>query len=184
MSFDLQCIVEGDGDVDALPVLVRRVNPVFRCARPIRVPKSKLLKPGELERYAHLAASRITRQTPGGVLLVIDADDDCPKILAPELAARLRGEIGHVPSQVVLACREYESWFIAGIDNAHLSAVADSESTRDAKSVVRQCFKKYSETIDQPRLSEAIDVQRARQRSRSFRRLCHALELLVNAHGR
>ena len=82
-------IVEGSGEVAALPILVRRIAAAAlrgaapQVPRPIRVRRDQFLKENELERYVDLAA----RQSgpDGGVLIVLDADDDCP----PELASRI-----------------------------------------------------------------------------------------------
>lgn len=85
-------IVEGYGDVAAVRVLLRRVlQEQLQCydvgiERPIRVPKGKLLKPGELERAVNLAARRIS--ATDGIVVLVDADDDCPAELAPAMATR------------------------------------------------------------------------------------------------
>jgi hypothetical protein len=39
----------------------------------------------------------------------------------------------------------------------------------------------YKEVQHQPALTEFIDIEHTRQRSRSFRRLCHAIEELLEA---
>jgi hypothetical protein len=69
-------IVEGHGDVEAVPLLLRRVfhehldRTGIEVLRSIRVPKSKLLKDGELERAVELAA----RQTQPGDAVIIISD--------------------------------------------------------------------------------------------------------------
>ena len=60
----LIAVVEGHGEVQAVPILLRRVLheklQIYDIVLepPIRVPKSKLLKQGELERAVELAARR------------------------------------------------------------------------------------------------------------------------------
>ena len=82
MPIRLGCIVEGHGEVEAVPVVVRRIaereSPlsVVQIPNPIRISKDRLVKAGGLERAVELAA-RITGH-PGGVLVVLDSDDDCP----------------------------------------------------------------------------------------------------------
>ena len=85
------CIVEGQGDFNAAPVLLKRlvkfVNPdVYADVRPFRVTRSKLVLLVELERAVERAGRGL--RSPGGVLIVIDSDDDCPKELAPALLDR------------------------------------------------------------------------------------------------
>ena len=73
-------IVEGHGEVAALPVLLRRVaqavapsTPIL-VPRPIRVKRKRVVKPGELERYVQLAA--VHTGTEGAILILLDAEDD------------------------------------------------------------------------------------------------------------
>lgn len=67
----ITAIVEGDGEVAAVPVLVRRAANLMgwhgRVHIPpaIRQPASKLLRPGELERIVGLAARKLGG--PGGM---------------------------------------------------------------------------------------------------------------------
>ena len=88
----LIAIVEGYGEVAAVPVLLRRVlhEKLQRydvgIEPPIRVPKNKLLKPDELERTVNLAARRTS--ATDGIIVLVDADDDCPAELAPAMATR------------------------------------------------------------------------------------------------
>src|ERR1035438_9087889 len=91
------CIVEGQGDVSAAPVLLKRlvtfVNPdIYADVRPFRVGRSKLVLLGELERAVELAGRGL--RSPGIVLIVIDSDDDCPKELAQVLLDRARRAAG------------------------------------------------------------------------------------------
>jgi len=56
MACRIASVVEGHGETEAVPILIRKliatVNPPLAVdvVRPIRVTRSKLLKPGELER--------------------------------------------------------------------------------------------------------------------------------------
>ncbi|MBM3745343.1 MAG: hypothetical protein FJW34_06060, partial [Acidobacteria bacterium] len=102
-------VVEGHGDREALPVLTRRliagINPLLPAdvVRPIRVPRGRLLKSGELERAVQLAA--LDARPGGAVMVVLDADDDCPRTLAPDLLHRASGAAGDLPVSLVLAKR-------------------------------------------------------------------------------
>jgi hypothetical protein len=188
-------IVEGFGEVDAVPALIGRIADVdrpelaLRLPKPIRVPRGRLLKDGELERYAELAAGQVGDR--GGVLVLIDADDDCPAVLGPALAGRLGTAIGHVPSGVVLAKYEFENWFLAGAESlrgtrglpADLTSPIDPEAIRGAKEWIAGRMpvgRGYSETVDQAALVRQVDVPAARGRSRSldkcWREVCKLLD--------
>ena len=64
-------VVEGHGEVEAVPLLLRRFaaqwdpSVSFEALKPVRIARSKLLKQGELERAIELAASKAPE---GGVL--------------------------------------------------------------------------------------------------------------------
>ncbi len=191
---ELASIVEGDGDVEALPVLLRRlaltrqrlVYPTIH--RPIRFPRTKLHKAGELERYCELAARKTRRR--GAVLVLFDSDDDCPKHLAPQLVDRVQKAILEVPCAVVLANREFEAWFLAAAQSiagqralaANLTRPVDPESVRGAKDWLSNHMTghgTYSETVDQAALAGLFDLDEAR-RSRSFDKLCREFDRLLN----
>ena len=65
MSLQIACIVEGHGDRDAVPIVLRRIAvnlqvPVaVNVVASLRTPRSKLIKPGELERAVEFSARRI-----------------------------------------------------------------------------------------------------------------------------
>jgi len=183
MILHLGCIVEGQGDAAAVPVLLRRIGQIIapglelRIERPIRVPRSKIVKPKELERCLELLA----RQTPvpRAFLVLIDADDDCPKRLGPDLLERGRQVRPDVPISVVLEKHEFEAWFLAAIESlsgqrglgASLTPLLEPESIRDAKGHLTRRMvagRSYAETIDQPAMAQRFDLTAARQRSPSF----------------
>ena len=55
------------------------------------------------------------RNTPGctAILVLLDADKDCPRELGIELARRACAAAIGLPVAVVCAKREYENWFLA-----------------------------------------------------------------------
>jgi hypothetical protein len=77
----------------------------------------------------------VARDTgPGAPILVVaDADDDCPATLGPTLLGRARRTDRAVA--VVLAKRELESWFIsATLDQPAFSALIDLDQAAGARS--------------------------------------------------
>ena len=120
MTVAVACIVEGDGEVQALPVLLRRLayeiapDVYLDIEHPILVKEATIKKkPEERKRYVVLAAEKVRAKGPGFVLLLTDADDDgdCPARLGPHLQALLAEFRPDVPGSVVLAKRELEAWF-------------------------------------------------------------------------
>src|SRR3990172_6375612 len=182
MILNLGCIVEGHGDVQAVPVLLRRLQQAWDPAldlnipRPERVGRYKLVKSGELEGRVESVARRLP--TPRAILILIDAEDDCPKQLAPELLARAKEVRPDIPMAVVLAKREFEAWFLAAIESlagrrglsSELPAVLDPEAVSGAKEFLTrnmQGSRAYAETLDQPALAAVFDLELARTRSDS-----------------
>jgi len=186
MPLPVACIVEGHGDVLALPILVRRlaalINPAtyIDVQRPDRHSKSTLLRAGGLESAVELAV----RGLPGlgAVLIVIDSDDDCPKETAPQLLARAeRAAARRRHVSLVLANREFESWFIAAAESVKpgLAAPNSPESIRGAKEwLSKNIFsgRKYSPTVDQPKLASLFDLDSARRRAPSFDKMYREIE--------
>jgi hypothetical protein len=125
-------------------------------------------------------------------VVLIDSDDDCPKDLGPALRERARSARPDLDVAVILARREYEAWFLAGAESlagkrnlrADLSAPVNPEGIRDAKGWLRDNSVgqvKYRPTQDQAALSHFLDLELARTRSRSFRKLWSEIERLLVA---
>ena len=173
-------IVEGPGDEVAAPVLLRRVlgERLGRYDLEVKRPKKakgrgRLVK--RLESFLEYA-----RRTPrcAAILVLLDADKDCPKELGARLACRALTTGVGIPIAVVCAKPEYENWFLASDEGFP----GDVEGFRGAKEWLSHKMPSglaYKETKDQAALSSAIDIEAAFQGSRSFRRLCSALEELV-----
>lgn len=185
----LGLVVEGHGDVAAVPVLIRRMCDHLTLAEsteiaaPHRIARSKLNKMGELERAVELVA----RQTgPGApILVLVDADDDCPATLGRMLLARVSRSDRAVA--VVLAKMEIEAWFIAAANSLRgrrglpvdLTGPANPEAIRDAKGWLGARMPRgYSEILDQPAFSSLIDLDQAAGAS-SFRKLGRDLRRLL-----
>lgn len=192
----LGMVVEGHAEVEAVPLLIRRwglslPTPVtFHVPSPVRVSRGKLLKDTELERATELAAAKAG---PGcAVCVLIDGDDDCPAELGPTLLDRvLRAARNRFLVSVVLAHREFESWFLAAA--ASLAGVRglpdplqppiDVEAIRGAKGWLseRMGTSGYSEVLDKPALVEAMSFDDAQQRSDSFHKFCRELQRFVDS---
>jgi hypothetical protein len=105
----------------------------------------------------------------GGVLVVLDSDDDCPAQAGPNLLTRAAAVRVGLPIAVVLAKHEFESWFIAAAESiagqlglpADLQSPNDPESIRGAKEWLTGKMlgsRSYSPTLDQPALASRFDL--------------------------
>lgn len=191
-------VVEGDGEIEAVPLLVRRIiaelDPAAPVAyrRPVRVTKSKMLRAAELERAIGFVRRGI--QNAGAILVVLNADDDCPATLGPLLLAKARPFTRDCPLSVVVATREFESWFLAAAPSLSgrqrlkngLRAPENVESIRGAKEWLRRNMApgaSYSPTVDQAKLAGSMSLAEART-APSFDRCYREVErLLCTAQG-
>lgn len=180
----IAAIVEGHGECEAIPVLIRRIaltiDPGFEpfILPPIRVPASRLIKTGELERSVELAARKLSGK--GGILVLLDCDWKycCPALEAPALLNRARTARSDMLISVILAKKEYEAWFLAAAESLRgkrglpddLQMPVDPECIRDAKGWLSQYMprgRSYAETADQAAFTSLFDLEMAR-RSDSF----------------
>ena len=115
-------IVEGQGEVFAVPILIRRIAAAVepsvapQVPKPIRVKRHRFLKENELERYVDLAARQAGPD--GCILIILDADDDCPPERASEVLQRATAVRSDCRIRVVLAQREYEAWFLVPLHSS------------------------------------------------------------------
>ncbi len=175
-----------------MPILRRRLlvkleHPEVRVARPFRIPRLKMSQPGEIER----ALSRGIRYREGvdSVLVILDADDDEPLPLERSLLQRCR-EARPLPTVVVAATRELESWFLGSKESlrgvqgirADAKAPEEPETIRGAKERLSRNMEEnrhYVVTVHQPIFAARMDLDLAHQRCLSFRRLVAGLERLL-----
>lgn len=177
-------VVEGHGEVEAAPLLVRRVaawagfEGELVIPPPLRVHRGSVVKEGELERAVELTARKVGEG--GGILVLLDADDDLACQLGPELSRRAIKARSDRRIGVVFAVREYEGWFLAAAESlrghrglaADLGAPDDAEAIRGAKGWLdARMANGYSETIDQAKLTAKFDLDRARSAAPSFDKL-------------
>lgn len=190
------CIVEGDGEVGAVPILLRRViewlrpGAIIEVPAPIRVHKDRLIKrEEEFRKYLALAGEKAANG--GAVLVLLDADDDCPATLGPELLNRAVPVARGSEVSVVLAKHEFEAWFIAAAESLRgrrglaldMNGLEEPEGRRNAKGWLSERIRggRYREVTDQPALTAVFDLASAHAKSRSFRKLCKEVERLADA---
>ncbi len=188
----IQPIVEGDGEVEAVPLLLRRLAtamgiPHVPVGRPIRKDRGQIVKREGMEKAIELA-----RRQPGcrAVFILFDADDLCTKTDASPLQKRVTELARNLPNSLTVANKEYEGWFLAGLEslggtNRNLAPYPhDSDQKRGAKEELeRRLGIYYNERADQPKFSARVDLQQVYRRSRSFQKLVKEYRRLLEQLG-
>jgi hypothetical protein len=185
-------VVEGKGEVEAAPALVRRICYevlsfyALTTTQPVRVTKTTLIRPGELERAIRLAQ---IANGGGPVVVLLDADEDCPAVLGPSLKARANGIVEQQALSVIIPKYEFETWFLTAAESLrgarglrddlqappHPETIRGAQTMADAQHAARQSL---PPTVDQAALVHHMDLQAARS-CRSFDRLCREIERLI-----
>ena len=187
-------IVEGDGEVSAVPVLLRKImEGLMRYDIEIARPKSangraNLKKEGGLERFI-----KYSWKEPdcSAIFILLDAEGECPLEIAREFSNRVESLGILFPVVIVIANRMYETWFLASMKSIagqldlpeNLQPPEDVEAVGNPKAWINRHFPRgraYKETQDQVAMTHLIEIDLAR-RSRSFQRLVHAIEQLLQA---
>ena len=191
-------IVEGHGEVEAVPILIRRISDALQISRPdiaspIRISRNKIVRNGkvekaELERVFQLAYLKL--REPGAILLLLDGNSDCPAKLGPQLLSTMQSIRPDIAVSAVLAKKEYEAWFLAALASLRgkrgisSSAVlsSDPEAMTGAKERLESFMqdRSYSETLDQPALTDQFDLDQALKNSPSFDKFWRELKIILS----
>jgi len=178
MTLYVAPLVEGHGEQLCLPSLLYRIwgeilraPESLRVLDPFRKPRSGIVQQAQLANYiqeAFLKLQQESRKDPASrlfVLIVIDAEEECPKDLAPQLLKWALEARSDADIACVLPNPMFETWFaaaassLAGVNGlpADLTCPADPEGTRLGKRwLKKQLPRKYSETVDQPRFAKSL----------------------------
>ncbi|MFF7647052.1 DUF4276 family protein [Streptomyces canus] len=187
-------IVEGHGEEKALPVLLRRLiahlqpSTYADIQRPYRIPRDRMLRRDVLGKALTVVTAR--DPAPTGVLVLLDADDDCAVNLAERLRTHARATHEHVPLVAIAAVREFEAWFLAGAAGLAgqaglpqpLAPPAVPETIRGAKEWLSDRMPRgstYQETSHQPSFVTLFDLDAARAAAPSFDKFCRDVHFLL-----
>lgn len=190
-------VVEGHSEVYSVPILLRRFaheifeQYEFTVLPPYRLPKGRIIAGPHLETAVTLGRRKLDLCAGRRAILILcDADDDCPGQTVPSLLQWVKPVAAHIPASVVFAKAEYESWFLAAAHSLRghgriandAAAPVDPEAIRGAKEhLERHCMMAgatYSPTIDQPAFTQKFSFEEARRASPSFDKLWRDLEQL------
>lgn len=181
------CIVEGKGEVDAVPVLVRRIADEVAPGTLVDLPRASLVERDRMTTSGDAIGKAIAYlvprlSQPAGFILMLDRDDETdPSRLIDDLAAHMKACRGDCPSIVVMPDREYEAWFLASAESLRgvrglrddLTPPPNPDAIRDAKGWLTDRAagrNRYRERTDQAALTACFDMAAARANSPSFAR--------------
>ncbi len=191
MSFVIQTIVEGLGEKASMRILIQRIASTF-C----NLPYVNVLRPmntngignllTRLEGFVENAADNIAQTgQKGGILVLLDSDKKCLAETAPILLARVRAVTPHLPTSVIMAHCEYESWFLAATSSIstleNVQPPHNPESIKGAKEWLSKNMRgeNYEPTLHQASFTTKFDLQMARAAAPSFDKLCRDLTTML-----
>ena len=184
-------IVEGQSEVESVPLLIRRLlgvmqNYSIEVCKPFRVKRNQIVKSARLEAAIQVALG--DRPNVCSILVLLDADDDCPMELGHELLERSK-KATNLPVSVVIAKREMECWFLGAKESlrGYRGIRNDAESPQnpedvDGKGGLKRNLiagSKYIEVDDQPAFANKFDIEQAAQTCPSLARFVREVKRLV-----
>jgi hypothetical protein len=154
------------------------------------LPRGRIVQEAELKNAADFMARRTAPD--GHILVLFDADDDCPATLGPTIGRWIRERLPENRSSVVLAKCEFETWFIAAARSLagkrglphDFAPPAHPESINDAKGWFgNRVDGGYSPTTDQAAFAALMALDEARE-AESFDKLYREMgHLFTAAHS-
>ena len=183
-------IVEGPGDVAAIPEMIRRVlNEILdvwdiQVVQGMKLGRGGIVDPSSLRRHLRLASI-----TPGCRLILVFADrddSDCVPLAQHIRNCATNEGLGDRVEALVIN-REYETWLLAGIESLRGKRGILDEATvpetlqiiRDPKARLTQSMlgsRAYSETADQAALTCLVDLEQVSTRCACFSKLIDKLK--------
>jgi hypothetical protein len=200
MTFYIVPIVEGQTEAGCIEGLLQRVWTQLLAAplrlqvlAPSRGKRDALVNPQcpDLAQKVEEAHAKLAQQlrrnssARGLLLLLLDAEGDCPKELAPRLLEAARRVRGDADIACVLAKRMLENGIVAGASTlAGVNDLPDPLPARDhfedrsgaawleAQLRSKSKARKYKKTVDAAVFVREMDLQECRDNAPSFDKLC------------
>lgn len=191
----LHLLVEGAGDAQAAPVLLRRLLHETHGRYDWLVESKHVMQVHSLVRlqkdlYKYI--EHLRGKDCDGAMILLDLEDQLPCQEAPALAEAIAAlQPLPFPVVVVFACKEYEAWFLASMASLAAGSALfadgltypnDPEAKRGAKEWLDRHMPttKYKEVLHQEQFTYLLDFEQARC-ALSFCRLERALQELLTA---
>ena len=188
-------IVEGDGDLKAVPLLLRNLVTLHGLHETQILPPHKR---GELPKVAAGFDNyfRMALKENAAILLVLDFDCEycgCPIHEAEKLYHRAQGIRSNWPFKIAFLVKEFESLFLAETQAAtNVLALPPNtefpdipETIRDTKGWLSKALPKgssYKPTVHQAKITAHLNFEKLRETSSDFRHLENALLHLIQTN--
>jgi hypothetical protein len=205
MTLYIATVVEGKTEVNCVARLLRRIwlellgnVESIEFLEPARGNRDLLLAENGTGLGIKIEAARSKllqriRADPSGrglVFLLLDAEEDCPAVLAPRLLETARRAGQGIDIACALAKRMFENWIVAGASTLNgvgglpdqLPPVDRFEDRSGAKWLDDQLRRqnrrrKYKKTVDARVFVEKMNLEGCRANSPSFDKLCRELAI-------
>lgn len=191
----LLAVVEGDGDVRAAPILIRRILEQHKIYDARLLPVQRRGEyPSVAKHFDNYFLAAVKEKAP--ILWIMDFDAkscDCPYREAAALLARAAALRPGWPIRIAFLTKEYETLFLHD-ENAtravftdipkQASFPAQPETIRGAKewlSKQRPSGMAYKETVHQQKITAHLNLQTLRERSADFAHLERAVLQLIGS---
>ena len=179
--FTLFPIVEGKGEITAVPALLHRIlsrlNTYMNVYYPWRLGRANfLIVQDKRKECFETTRERAMNTTPSGVLVLFDTEDKCCRDFlnsdkGREVRTYIEDVLTGIPYLFVLAEKGYESWLVAGL-GGDKKGQNNPERWLNANKDTAGLTKEYKKRVDQKRVTSNrnFDIDRAAAHNASFRR--------------
>jgi len=194
MSKNILPIIEGHSEVDAIPVLIRRLlmdldAPDVQCLKPWRIKRDQVVN-GESVLRDKIRAALMDRENVGAIVVLLDAEDDCPMELVRMLKKRCKVLQNIPPLSIIIAKRKLECWFLGAKESIQgvrgirvdVTTPMNPESLgigRLEKNMKEGYF--YHKVDDSPAFAARLDIKTARKNCPSFDKFVREIKRLAES---
>ncbi|MBP3957689.1 DUF4276 family protein [Gemmata sp. G18] len=162
------------------------VTPSSRTGRHSSTPAPQLTPTAY--NFAESTGLRRERESKGVVLILLDAETDCPARLAPRLLTAAKALRSDLDITCVFAKQMFENWIVAGAST--LAGVNERPDLLPPRPAPEDCngagwldrqlrsknkTRKYKKTVDADVFVRAMALQECRDSAPSFDKLCREL---------
>jgi hypothetical protein len=191
----LLLVVEGEGDVSATPVLLRRILAEYFQKYDCEIITQRRrdlahLRANDWSNFKRYFAVAHAEGCP--IIWLLDCDDDCPLLLLRELYKLIALLNLRVPMAFVFWVKEYEAIFLYDLDSLieklEIGAIEQPIMVPEKKRGVKEWISSqlpdgytYRETMDQEAITAVLNLKKIEEQYKSFGHLVRVVEWLMKS---